>query len=69
MLTKKKGFEDAEHTEEFSLDKIDSTTLQEYEDELEIAALNEGRDLVKDKKKKEKNVRKKKEKKERGGGG
>ncbi|XP_035832787.1 uncharacterized protein LOC118481691 [Helianthus annuus] len=41
----KQGFDDAENTEVFSLDKIDSTTLQEFEDELEIAAQNEGRCL------------------------
>ncbi|XP_035831795.1 uncharacterized protein LOC118480913 [Helianthus annuus] len=57
---KKQGFDNAENTEEFSLDKIDSTTLQEFEDELEIAAQNEGRCLVMDKKKK---VRKNKQKK------
>ncbi|XP_022031801.2 uncharacterized protein LOC110932856 [Helianthus annuus] len=52
---KKQGFDDAENTEEFSLDKIDSTTLQEFEDELEIAAQNEGRCLVMDKEKKNEN--------------
>ncbi|MFS8034666.1 hypothetical protein Hanom_Chr17g01583841 [Helianthus anomalus] len=57
------GFEDGEHTEEFPLDKIDSTTLQEFEDELEIAAQNEGRVLVKETKKKGKNMGKKKQKK------
>ncbi|XP_021995743.1 myosin heavy chain, clone 203-like [Helianthus annuus] len=55
-----RGFDDAENAEEFSLDKIDSTTLQEFEDELEIAARNEGRCLVMDK---EKKVRKNKQKK------
>ncbi|KAJ0468125.1 putative Ulp1 protease family catalytic domain, papain-like cysteine peptidase superfamily [Helianthus annuus] len=57
---KKQGFDDTENTEEFSLDKIDSTTLQEFEDELEIAAQNDGRCLVNDKVKK---VRKTKQKK------
>ncbi|XP_035842079.1 uncharacterized protein DDB_G0283697-like [Helianthus annuus] len=57
---KKQGFDDAENTEVFSLDKIDSTTLQEFEDELEIGAQNEGRCLVMEKKKK---VRKTKQKK------
>ncbi|XP_022008051.1 myosin heavy chain, clone 203-like [Helianthus annuus] len=42
---KKQGFDDAENTEVFSLDKIDSTTLQEFKDKLEIAAQNEGRCL------------------------
>ncbi|XP_035845198.1 uncharacterized protein LOC110933381 [Helianthus annuus] len=45
---KKQGFDDAENTEEFSLDKIDSTTLQEFEVELEIVALNEGREKDED---------------------
>ncbi|XP_021991760.1 FK506-binding protein 5-like [Helianthus annuus] len=42
---KKQGFDDAENTEEFSLDKINFPTSQEFEDELEIVAQNEGRGL------------------------